>query len=308
MEASIALKDISKRYPSGPALDSVTFGVERHTIFGIVGPAGAGKSTLLQILTTLITSDTGTVFIHGIPLHEQPGYIRSLSGYVPEQEMLNPDGTVFENLKLHGLLYGLSPQKATVRSRKLLEQFDLLEYAHDFPDSLPVSLRRLVSFARALVSDPDLLYLDEPVMRSDYRTRSLIWEYLHTQAGDKTVCFTTMSISEAEEHADRYIVLHQGRVLTDRLHEDIRNIIQRDTEYLLEFHPPHRRPKELLRDMEGVIALEEWDSRVSFHLERATDFLEVIRKIGVDTIRDLRVKEPDLNRIILDLTKEDIYE
>lgn len=308
MEASIALKEITKRYHFGNALNQVSLGVERGTRFGIVGPSGAGKSTLLEILATLVKPDSGTVFIHGMPLHENSKQVREISGYVPEQATLNPRGTVFENLRTHGILYGLTSKRSAVRARQLLDRFGLREHAQDFPGMLSPSQRRLLVFCRAILPQPELLYMDETTTLVDYPTSSLIWEELYRQDDGMTVCFATKSVSEAEKYADRYVVLHRGKVLTDRLHEDIRHLIQRDTEYYLRLSPPSGRTKALLESISTVYALEMDGDQMKFHLERSSDFLAVIDKIGHEAIEDMRVIEPDLNRIILDFTREEFPE
>lgn len=304
MEASISLKNVSKQYELRKALKHVSFGVEKGTIFGLVGPSGAGKTTLLQILTTLLRPDDGTVYIQGLNLETRAAKIRALTGYVPETNTLNPELTIFENLRLHGILSGLSQDLASTRAMRHLAKFDMVDRAHDLPRELSYGLQRRAVVARALVSHPQILYLDAPTATVDFETRTNIWKNLFELRGKTTIFFTSRDIRNAEQYADRIMILAEGEIIMDGSAESLRSDSYRTPAYSIQFKSDNPEYEKRLRSIVGVTDLSREGREYTLQLEPDTTLDSILRNFNPEQIERFSIHEPSLNEIMMDLIRK----
>ncbi|MBS1272541.1 MAG: putative multidrug ABC transporter ATP-binding protein YbhF [Candidatus Marinimicrobia bacterium] len=301
MEASISLKNVSKQYGLRKALKQVSFGVEKNTIFCLVGPSGAGKTTLLNVLTTLVRPDDGTIYIHGLNLKTRAAKIRAFTGYVPESNTLNPVSTIFENLRIHGILNGLPGDKASTRAMRQLDRFEMIDHAHDLPPELSYGMQRRALVARALVSQPEILYLDEPTANVDYPTRRLIWKVLNEWRDRATIFVTSRDIQEVEQHADRIMILADGDIIMDGAPESLRTDSARPVEYMLRFKSENVQYRKVLESAEAVKALEQNGRTFTLQLQDGYGLETVLRNFNDEQIEQFTVTKPSLNEIIMDL-------
>jgi len=301
MEASISLKNVSKQYGLRKALKQLSFGVEKNTIFCLVGPSGAGKTTLLKILTTLVRPDDGTIYIHGLNLNKRAAKIRSLSGYVPESNVLNPASTIFENLRIHGMLNGLPGEKASTRAMRYLDRFEMIDYAHDFPHELSHGMQRRALVARALVPQPEILYLDEPTTNVDYSTRQIIWDLLTEWRKRATIFVTSRNIHEAENYADRIMILADGEIIMDGTPESLRLDSSRPVEYTIRFRSENSQYKKVLESTDAVKMFRQDGRMFTIQLKEGYGLETVLRNFNDEQIEDFRVMRPPLNEIMMAL-------
>lgn len=212
---ALVIEGLAKRFGSFKALDGVGFEVGRGECFGLLGPNGAGKSTTLRLALGLAQPDDGRIRLLGLPVPAQARQARLRVGVVPQNDALDPDFTVAENLIVFGSYFGVPA--ATVRARlDGLLAFAGLESKRDVkPGELSGGMRRRLTLARALVNDPELLFLDEPTTGLDPQARHLIWERLRRLiAQGKTIVLTTHFMEEAERLCHRLAVIDHGRVIT----------------------------------------------------------------------------------------------
>ncbi len=299
MEASIALKNITKRYGSKSVLQQISFGVEKGTALSIVGPGAAGKTTLLQILTGLTHPDTGTVYVQGMNLSENVRHIKKRIGYMPEIDALNPEATLLRNLQMNGIFCGMQSKVAAARIMQLLEEYNLLEYMHNYPDEVSPSVRRRITFLRAILSDPDILLLDAPMANNDYSARKRIWEYIRTGRGEKTVVITHRDISEAEHHADRIIYLERGKIITDGSPAKLRENAELTTEYVLQFTDVQPEYHERLRSMKAVVDIEQHEKTIVLRLKDAGAFQHILQEFK-PVLQNYTVNELSLNEVLFE--------
>ncbi len=208
---AISVRSLGKKFGEVTALANVTLDVPSGVVLGLLGPNGAGKTTLIRILLGLTRPTTGAASIFGQSVDRRSA--RAHVGYMPQELAVYTDLTVEENLALFGRLYGLRGERLQARSREVLALARLAERRKSLVAELSGGMRRRVSFAAALLPDPDLLLLDEPTVGVDPELRSEFWEYFHrlTENG-KTIVLTTHYLEEANR-ADRVVFLHAGTIL-----------------------------------------------------------------------------------------------
>jgi lipooligosaccharide transport system ATP-binding protein len=203
-----------KRYKQVTALDGLDLHVSEGTVLALLGPNGAGKTTTLRLALGLIGADEGDIALMGHPMPEQGSAARQRVGVVPQTDSLDPDFTVRENLLTYGRYFGLSRAGMAARIPDLLA-FAGLEGKADAPiASLSGGMKRRLTLARALINDPELIFLDEPTTGLDPQARHLIWQGLRRLiAQGKTLLLTTHFMDEAERLCDIISVMDRGRII-----------------------------------------------------------------------------------------------
>jgi len=223
----------SYRLPTGgefEAVHDVAFEVAAKECFGLLGPNGAGKSTTIQCICGFYPPTKGKVLIAGIDVHAKPKKARQVLGVCNQEDTLDSDFNVTNQLIRHAAYFHIDAATARKRAQELLERFGLTEKATQMIESLSGGLRRRLQVARALISDPKVLVLDEPTTGLDPDARRELWEAL-TEAREKgtAILLSTHYMEEAERLCDRIAILYKGRILDiDTPEKLIRNHIARD--------------------------------------------------------------------------------
>jgi lipooligosaccharide transport system ATP-binding protein len=221
------------RLPTGgefEAVHDVSFDVGAKECFGLLGPNGAGKSTTIQCICGFYPPSTGNVLIGGIDVHANPKQARQILGVCNQEDTLDSDFNVTNQLIRHAAYFRVDRQTARKRAEELLQRFGLADKATQMIESLSGGLRRRLQVARALISDPKVLVLDEPTTGLDPDARRELWEVL-TEAREKgtAILLSTHYMEEAERLCDRIAILHKGRILDiDTPERLIKNHIARD--------------------------------------------------------------------------------
>ncbi|MFZ2852842.1 MAG: ATP-binding cassette domain-containing protein [Rhodocyclaceae bacterium] len=214
--SALHVRGLRKSYDGKEVVAGIDFAVPRGTCFGLLGPNGAGKTTTLRCCLGLTTPDAGEIRLGGFAVPRQADAARARVGVVPQFDNLDPDFTTSENLLVYGRYFGL--QDATIRARipDLLDFAGLKGKENARLQSLSGGMKRRLTLARALVNDPDIVFLDEPTTGLDPQARHLIWERLkRLTAQGKTLILTTHFMDEAERLCDRLAVLDHGTLVTE---------------------------------------------------------------------------------------------
>ena len=210
----LRLSGLSKSYGGQLVVDGFDLELEPGRCHGLLGPNGAGKTTTLRLALGLIGADAGTVELLGYPMPEQARLARRKVGVVPQVDSLDPDFTVSENLQTYGRYFGLSGQTIAERIPGLLDFAGLAGKADAPILTLSGGMKRRLTLARALVNDPDLIFLDEPTTGLDPQARHLIWQGLRRLISQgKTLLLTTHFMDEAERLCDVISVIDHGRII-----------------------------------------------------------------------------------------------
>ncbi|MEZ5407527.1 MAG: ATP-binding cassette domain-containing protein [Acidimicrobiales bacterium] len=211
---AVEMEGVVVRFGSTVALDGFDLTMPAGEILGLLGPNGSGKTTAVKVLATLLRADEGRASVFGYDVASEASEVRrhiSLAGqYAAVDELL----TGHQNLKMFGQLFGLGRDEAGDRADELLRRFDLAEAGDRQAKGYSGGMRRRLDLASALLTDPDLLFLDEPTTGLDLRSRQTIWDVVkELAAGGATILLTTQYLDEADALSDRIAVMDHGRVI-----------------------------------------------------------------------------------------------
>jgi lipooligosaccharide transport system ATP-binding protein len=213
---TLEARGLKKRYGATEVLAGVDLAVASGECFGLLGPNGAGKTTTLKLCLGLIEPDAGSIRLldHAVPAEARVA--RQRVGVVPQLDNLDPDITVTENLVVYGRYFGLQEREIRARIPQLLEFAGLAGRADARIQALSGGMKRRLTLARALVNDPQLIFMDEPTTGLDPQARHLIWERLRQlrQEG-KTLVLTTHFMEEAERLCSRIAIMDRGRIIAE---------------------------------------------------------------------------------------------
>ncbi len=216
MNAVIKASGLQKSYAGQRVVDGLDLSIYKGECFGMLGPNGAGKTTTLRMLLGLIAPDAGTATLLDLPVPQAAREARIRVGVVPQMDNLDPDFTVAENLLVYGRYFGMPDSEIEARIPALLEFASLYHKRDAKVPALSGGMKRRLTLARALVNDPDVIFLDEPTTGLDPQARHLIWQRLRelTRQG-KTLLLTTHFMDEAERLCHRLAVLDNGRLIAE---------------------------------------------------------------------------------------------
>ena len=202
-----------KEFGSLVAVNGVDLEIQKGELFSLLGPNGAGKTTAIRMLCCLLKPTRGTASVLGYDVVKTPFAVKKLIGVSPQDTILSERLNCWENLALIGKVHGLSSNEVKGRSQELLETMGLIERAKDQVRKFSGGMKRRLSIAMALVSDPQVLFLDEPTLGLDPQARRTIWEYIAGLKGKKTILLTTHYMEEADSLSDRIGIIDEGRVV-----------------------------------------------------------------------------------------------
>jgi ABC-2 type transport system ATP-binding protein len=221
----IEVAGLRKAYGDHVVLDGVDLAVAEGTVFALLGPNGAGKTTIVHILSTLIGADGGELRVAGHDVAREPDAVRAAIGLTGQFSAVDNLLTGRENLILMADLRHLGRAAGRRRAVELLERFDLAEAADRPAATYSGGMKRRLDLAMTLVSEPRLIFLDEPTTGLDPRSRRMMWELIRDLvAGGVTVFLTTQYLEEADELADRIVLLDDGRVVAEGTPEELKRL------------------------------------------------------------------------------------
>jgi len=288
------VRGLRKSYGSQQVLAGVDFSLRRGECFGLLGPNGAGKTTTLRLALGLIPPDEGEITVLGEPVPVRGREARMRIGVVPQMDNLDPDFTVVENLLVYGRYFGIRSDVLRARIPGLVEFAGLSGRAESPIATLSGGMKRRLTLARALVNDPDVVFMDEPTTGLDPQARHLIWERLRQLTGQgKTILLTTHFMEEAERLCNRLVIMDRGRIIAEGAPRDL---VRRHIEHhVLEVHG------------DGVDAWTERDGRrLASRIERAGDTVFCYANEEAPLLASL-ADEPELRYLHRPANLEDVF-
>ena len=218
IQNAIETKELRKRYDEEVlAVDGVDLVIPVNSIYALLGPNGAGKTTTISMLTTLVEPTDGTAKVAGFDIVKQASEVRSAIGVTFQEIVLDPDLTGRESLDFHGRLYNMSKSQREGKISELLALVELEDAADRRTNTYSGGMKRRLELARGLMTDPKILFLDEPTQGLDPQNRANIWEYIRDlqENTDITILLTTHYMDEAEALADKVGIMDQGKIVAE---------------------------------------------------------------------------------------------
>jgi ABC-2 type transport system ATP-binding protein len=303
----IAAEGLAYRYRRGaadrPALDGLSFTVQRGEIVGLLGPNGAGKTTAVRILTTILRPHAGRAVVAGHDVAERPLAARRAIAAVLQESAVETMLPVHDNLLLYGYLHGLSREESRRRAEAVIERFELSAALKDRAQSLSGGFKRRLQVAKAMMLDTPVLFLDEATTGMDPIAKRRSVALIREQAArGRTVLLTTHLLDEAETLCDRLVLMDRGRALAGGKLSELRALARKRFEIRIAFAGEASGAVEALREL-GPRALEERDGEVVLVVEGAED--DWIRKMARISERwppsHLEIRGVNLERIFLEI-------
>ena len=205
--------DLVKRYKNLTAVDMLNLEIRQGELFALLGVNGAGKSTSIRLLSCLTKPTSGEAFVGGFNITKEPEQVKQLIAVSPQENAIAPNLTVRENLSMICGIHGFSKERTAEKIDALSKQFNLTSVLHKKSSKLSGGYQRRVSIAMALISEPKILFLDEPTLGLDVIARHDLWQEILSLKGKVTVILTTHYMEEAELLSDRIGIMKQGRLL-----------------------------------------------------------------------------------------------
>lgn len=297
-----------KHYKEVRALDGLDLSVPEGTILALLGPNGAGKTTAVNILTTLLRPDAGQATVAGADVLTAPGEVRKRIGLSGQFAAVDEHLTGFENLDMIGRLYRLGRDRARVRSRELLDRFDLTEAADRPVKTYSGGMRRRLDLAGAIVAEPQVLFLDEPTTGLDPRSRTEMWSVIRDLVGKgTTLLLTTQYLEEADRLADDIVVIDHGKEIAHGTADRLKDMVGGERIEVTVTHADdvNRTAKILDGFAVGELHIDQRSRTLVAPISGgATEFTRALRNIDDADIEvsDVGLRRPTLDDVFLSLT------
>jgi ABC-2 type transport system ATP-binding protein len=309
---AISVRDLVKKFGDLRAVDGISFDVGKGEIFGFLGPNGAGKTTTINILVTLMRPTSGEAYVAGYNVVEEPVKVRERIGIVFQDPSVDRNLTGWENLYIHGLIYGLKGEELRRRIEESLEFAELTKFKDVEVKNYSGGMIRRLEIARGLMHEPEILFLDEPTIGLDPQTRAKIWEYverLRNEAG-VTVFLTTHYIEEAERLCDRVAIIDHGRIVAIGSPDELKQGIGGDVIYVRARDKSSlMRLVEELQEDGMVLRYRELDGVLALSVNNASRVIpsvfEVASRMGI-RIEEIKYTQPSLSDVFLYYTGREI--
>ena len=219
---AIQATGLVKRYKELTAVDGLDLEIQQGELFSLLGVNGAGKTTTIKMLTCLTKATAGDAVVGGYSVTKEPEQVKRLIGVSPQETAVAPNLSVKENLELICGIHGFSKEKRGAKIRELSAQFDLESVLQRKAGKLSGGWQRRVSIAMALISEPQILFLDEPTLGLDVIARHQLWDTIRALKGKMTIILTTHYMEEAEKLSDRIGIMRNGKLLVSGTAEELK--------------------------------------------------------------------------------------
>ncbi len=226
---AIEIENLTKKYKDLTAVDSLSLNVKKGELFGLLGVNGAGKTTTIKMLCGLSHIDSGDAFLMGKSILTDENAVKKIIAVSPQETAVAPNLTVFENLELICGVHGIQKSESKEKIERLIELLKLNEVKNKRAGKLSGGFARRLSIALALVSEPEILFLDEPTAMLDVIARSELWGIIRDLKGKITIVLTTHYMEEAEALCDRIGIMRDGKLLICDTAENIKAVAETDS-------------------------------------------------------------------------------
>ncbi|MFD7167126.1 ATP-binding cassette domain-containing protein [Streptomyces violascens] len=303
---AVLVEDVGKRYGAKRVLDGLDLAVRRGTVHAVLGPNGAGKTTAVRIMTTLLRPDAGRVLVAGHDVQREAGEVRRRIGLLGQHAAVDEELGGRQNLEMFGRLHHLGARRAGERADELLARFGLADTGRKAVRQYSGGMRRRLDLAASLITDPEVLFLDEPTTGLDPRGRAEVWEAVRSLVGGgTTVLLTTQYLEEADQLADRISLIDGGRVAAEGTADELKATLGSDRIEVVVRDPSQLADAVRVLGLPGVTVDRDRRLLGAPVTDRMGVLVDVVRELSAAGIEaeDIAVRRPTLDEVFLSLTE-----
>ncbi len=302
---AIEIRHLKKVFGKFSAINDLSLTVNQGEIFGLLGPNGSGKTTTINMISGLTDPTAGTIHVFGHDIAKDPRSVRAILGAVPQETALYEELSAWRNMTFHAELYGVPRPERDQRITRLLELVQLLDRKDSRVGTFSGGMKRRIALARALLHDPQLIYLDEPTLGVDVQSRRALWDYiLDLKQQGKTVLITTNYLEEASILCDRLAIIDHGSLIALDTPSDLKqkfggSVIDLTTKQTISASLIGR-----LRSIPGITSLVQDGPIINITVAGEQSVTsQVLNLIAAESELDaIAQREPNLDEIFLKLT------
>jgi len=307
VDTLVRARGLVKRFGDFTAVNNIDVDVRQGEVFGFLGPNGAGKTSSMRMIGCVSPRSAGELSVFGMDPNTHAAQIKARLGVVPQEETLDQELTVRQNLLVYGRYFDLPKKLVAERADELLEFAQLTERADDQVEPLSGGMKRRLTIARALISEPDLLLLDEPTTGLDPQARHMLWDRLYRlKKQGVTLVLTTHYMDEAEQLCDRLVVMDNGEIVAEG--SPVSLISQYCTKEVLELRFADGEQDAALKRLHELdLDVDPLPDRLLLYTDHGDSALVDLRARGIDHESAL-VRRSSLEDVFLRLTGRSLIE
>ena len=290
-------------------MDNLSLDICNNEVFGLLGQNGAGKTTIIHMLATLLKPTAGSATVNGFDIVKEPAKVRASIGIVFQAPSSDDMLTGYENLKLHSLLYNVPRKVREKRISDVLELVDLTERQHDQVKKYSGGMRRRLEIARGILHKPKILFLDEPTLGLDPRSRESMWKYIRKLVQEEkiTIILTTHYMEEADFLCDRIGILDRGKIIALDTPSQLKEIVSGNDIIKLRLEKKDEDYDTLLKDLSFIHRIStDVDGSVILLVENASRNLpKILKKVNAESVE---FSNRNLNDVFIHFTAQETKE
>lgn len=301
----IELDRLTKVFDKVKAVDNVSFKIRKGEIFGLLGPNGAGKTTTIRMLTGLARPSSGTARILGLDIISDSVGVRKVVGVVPQSNVLDRELSVYQNLAYHAKLHGMKKSQYDPSISKVLKLVGMTEKRDSNPLILSGGMKRRLTIAKALVHDPEVLFLDEPTTGLDPQSKRALWKRIQALSKQGiTMILTTHYMEEAERLCDKIGIIDKGKVIALDTPSGLKSILKGDA--VIEITHTGSLNADEIRELKFVKGLDSGKDTMHIYTEKKKEAVTYLLTNFGDMVLSIDFHEPTLEDVFLHLTGSDL--
>jgi ABC-2 type transport system ATP-binding protein len=305
----ITIRNLVKQYQNLTAVDNLSLDICNNEVFGLLGQNGAGKTTIIHMLATLLRPTSGSASVNGFDIVNEPAKVRASIGIVFQAPSSDDMLTGYENLKLHALLYNVPRQIREKRISDVLELVGLTERRHDQVKKYSGGMRRRLEIARGILHKPKILFLDEPTLGLDPRSRESMWKYIQKLVQEEkiTIILTTHYMEEADVLCDRIGIIDRGKIIAHDTPSRLKEIVSGNDIIRLHLEKKDEDFDILLKDLSFIHRIStDVDGSIILSVENASRNLpKILKKVNAESVE---FSNRNLNDVFIYFTAQDTKE
>jgi len=304
-DTAIQIKHVTKTYKKIVAVDDISLTIFKGELFALLGPNGAGKTTTIKMLCGLSKPSSGSAMIMGYDTQMDASRVKQVINVSPQETAIAGHLNAWENLALIGGIHGLARKVVNQNSEALLARMGLNGRAKDQTKKYSGGMKRRLSIAMSLISDPQVVFLDEPTLGLDPQSRRILWEQIQELKGKKTIILTTHYLEEADFLADRIAVMDEGKIIALGTPSELKSRITGNKTMIVKAHNFNNEIVQDLRDKYCEVKEIDGGVEISDNDLTFSEIVDYLRPKGI-TIESTSQKEVTLDDVYLSLTGKEL--